>query len=369
MKVVIAGGGTGGHLFPAVAVGDELVRERADTGVLYVGTSAGFEAKWLPNSGRRYELLEVHGLRGHSVVERLRATVEFGYALALSQALLKREKPDLVVAAGGYASAPVTVAAIVSRIPIVMMEQNTLPGLSNRLLWRFANKICVAFSDTKAYLKTSRVEVTGLPVRYRVNPSELPVSEQILVLGGSTGAHRLNIGVISAFKICANSVINLPVIHQTGEGDVTAIREAYRELPRKAEVAAFIDDVPAALARATLVIARSGGGTVCDIALAGRAAIFVPYPFHRDMQQLHNAQVIERVGGAVVIRDDQQLAEGLAREIATLIGDRKRREEMGTRARGAMPPDASRRIAKICFEVAGVADAGVTVTAAGDLGA
>jgi UDP-N-acetylglucosamine--N-acetylmuramyl-(pentapeptide) pyrophosphoryl-undecaprenol N-acetylglucosamine transferase len=356
MKIIIAGGGTGGHLFPAVAVGEEIMRERTDTEVLFVGTSAGLEAKWLPKSGHRYELFPVHGIRGHGVLGRVRAALEFLRAIGMARALVARVRPDVIVGAGGYASAPIGVTAILARIPLVLMEQNTLPGLSNKILWRFANRICVGFNDAAGYFSGAKVEVTGNPVRfeYRSGPrSGNPGQTQILVLGGSTGAHRLNIGVLSAFKIYGKSVINLNVVHQTGEADEVLVRQGYKELPVRAEVVAFIDDMPSALEAADLVIARGGAMTVTDIALAARPAIFVPYPFHKDMQQLHNARVLEEIGGAKIVLDDDRVGENLARAMETMLADRAQLIEIGQRAHQAAHPDAARRIARVCFEVAG----------------
>lgn len=356
MKVIIAGGGTGGHLFPAVAVGEELKRERPDTDVLHVGTVNGLEATWLPRSGLKYELFPVRGLRGKDPLTRLRAIGEFVAALRLARALLKRFGPDLVVSAGGYASAPMAVAAIISRVPLILMEQNTRPGLSNRILWRFAHKICVGFADTAASLNSPRVAVTGNPVRLRFIPealrkTSLPI--QILVLGGSSGAHRLNIGVLNAFTILKKTVIKLAVVHQTGEADVGLVTEGYRGLERSAKVTPFIDDMAEALDRADLVIARAGAMTVSEVALAGRAAIFVPYPFHRDRQQELNARVIERLGGAIIVNDDESLGENLATALSTLAEAPSRIIEMGRKAREAAHPDAAVRIAHICLEVAG----------------
>jgi UDP-N-acetylglucosamine--N-acetylmuramyl-(pentapeptide) pyrophosphoryl-undecaprenol N-acetylglucosamine transferase len=355
MKVIIAGGGTGGHLFPAVALGEELIRERPGIEVLFVGTSAGLEAKWLPKSGHSYELFEMHGIRGHSAIERARASVEFIRAIGLGLSLVRRFRPSIVVSAGGYASASMGAAAIMTRTPLVLMEQNTRPGLANRMLSRFADKICVGFSDSAAYFSSSKVAVTGNPSRFQYRPdrSRREAGQlQILVLGGSSGAHRLNIGVVDALKICGKSVINLNVVHQTGEADEELVRSAYREIGFAAEVVPFIDDVAAALHRADLVIARSGAMTVTDIALGARAAIFVPYPFHKDLQQLHNARVIEKRGGAIIVRDDEQLASNLARELDALIRNPARLDEMGLRAHQAAHPDAARHVARICFEVA-----------------
>jgi UDP-N-acetylglucosamine--N-acetylmuramyl-(pentapeptide) pyrophosphoryl-undecaprenol N-acetylglucosamine transferase len=355
MKVIIAGGGTGGHLFPAVALGEEMIHERPETAVLFVGTSAGLEAKWLPKSGYRYELFEMHGIRGHSAVERARASVEFVRSIGLAMSLVRRFRPSLVVSAGGYASASMGAAAILTRTPLVLMEQNTRPGLVNRTLSRFAKKICVGFSDGSAYFSPAKVAVTGNPTRFRYLPdrSQRELGHlQILVLGGSSGAHRLNIGVVGAFKICGKSVINLNVVHQTGEADEELVRNAYREIGFAAEVVSFIDDIAKALHRADLVIARSGAMTVTDIALGARAAIFVPYPFHKDQQQVHNAHVIEKRGGAIIIRDDDQLASNLAHQLEVLISNPARLDEMGLKAHQEAHPDAARHIAKICFQVA-----------------
>ncbi len=354
MKVIIAGGGTGGHLFPAVALGEELMRERPDTEVLFVGTSAGFEAKWLPRSGYRYELFEVHGLLGRGIAARAKSLARFLRAVVLARAVLKRFHAGLVVSAGGYASAPMAVAALLRRVPLVLMEQNTRPGFSNRMLWRFADRICLGFSDAAGYFSPSKIVVTGNPVRFTPVGGEPGTGGgplQILVLGGSSGAHRLNLGILNAFEIWRNHVINVTVTHQTGEVDAESVRVEYRKLPLAAEVVPFVDDMAQALVRASLVIARSGAMTVSEIALAGRAAIFVPYPFHRDRQQEHNARVLERLGGAVIVADDERLGENLARELGRLAGAPGLVAEMGRKARAAAEPEAARKVARVCFDL------------------
>jgi UDP-N-acetylglucosamine--N-acetylmuramyl-(pentapeptide) pyrophosphoryl-undecaprenol N-acetylglucosamine transferase len=275
--------------------------------------------------------------------------------VSLARALVAHFHPDLIVSVGGYASAPVALAAILARVPIVMLEQNTKPGLSNRVLWRFARRLCVSFADSARYFRPDKVVLTGNPVRYQAGVEPAPPDfqqKQILVLGGSTGAHRLNLGVIGAFKIWGKSVINWAILHQCGETDVERLRVEYQKAGVRAEVAPFIADVPAALARASLVIARAGGGTVTDIALAGRAAVYVPYPFHRDMQQLHNAMVIQKAGGALVVEDDDELAKNLAREVKSLFEDPGRLAAMGRCARSTVFPDAAARVARVCFDVA-----------------
>jgi UDP-N-acetylglucosamine--N-acetylmuramyl-(pentapeptide) pyrophosphoryl-undecaprenol N-acetylglucosamine transferase len=352
MKVIIAGGGTGGHLFPAVAVGEELCLERPDTAVLYVGATNGLEARWLPRRGLPHELLQVRGWTGKDPLTRLRAVREFAGAVRRALRLIRSFGANLVVGAGGYASAPVAVAALLRRTPLVLLEQNVRPGLSNRILWRFARKICVGFPDSATAFSTGKAAVTGNPVRFIFRPStprEGACPLQILVLGGSTGAHRLNIGVLNAFKNCRKSVIKLNLIHQTGEADVRMVVDGYNELGQQAKVVPFIEDIAEALTAADIVVARSGAMAVTEIALAGRPAIFVPYPFHRDRQQELNARVIERRGGAVIIRDDEHLGENLAKELFALAANPARMRAMGAAAAGAAMPDAAAKIAAICF--------------------
>jgi UDP-N-acetylglucosamine--N-acetylmuramyl-(pentapeptide) pyrophosphoryl-undecaprenol N-acetylglucosamine transferase len=356
MKVVIAGGGTGGHLFPAIAVGDEILRQRPDADVLFVGTSAGMEAKWFSSRSYKYELFDVHGVRGHGLEERWRAIREFAVALRLARSLLLRFEPNAIVVAGGYASAPVGFAAVVSRIPLLLMEQNTTAGLSNRLLWRFAKKICVAFQESATNFGPGKVVVTGNPVRFKIEPKSTYAGAdplQILVLGGSSGAHRLNLGVVNAFRKWKNTVIKLKVTHQTGEADRAEVRAAYGEYGMDVEVVPFIENMAEALGRADLIVARSGGNTVSEVALAGKPAIFVPYPFHRDQQQLHNARVLESIHAALLVRDDEKLGDNLLSAIEKLALDPPRRAAMGLAASGVAKPDAAACIARVCVEMIG----------------
>jgi UDP-N-acetylglucosamine--N-acetylmuramyl-(pentapeptide) pyrophosphoryl-undecaprenol N-acetylglucosamine transferase len=355
-KAIIAGGGTGGHLFPAVAVGEEMRRARPDSEVLFVGASNGMEAKWFPRSGLRYELFEVHGFSGKSPLARLRALREFLQALSRGYGLLRSFGADVVVSAGGYASAPIAVAAIIGGTPLILMEQNTRPGLANRMLWRFARKICVGFAEAAKAFDAAKVEVTGNPVRFSKMPQAgrgIAGPLQVLVLGGSSGAHRLNLGVLSAFKILRENIMPVTIIHQTGEADAALVEETYRALGCEARVIPFIDDIAAALDCADLIIARAGAMTVSEIALAGRPAVFVPYPFHRDHQQQHNARVLARVGGAVIVTDDEHLGENLAQVLRRLSARPECLQVMGRRAHQASIDDAAARIVHFCFQAAG----------------
>ena len=354
--MIVAGGGTGGHLFPAIAVGDEIMRQRPDAEVLFVGTSAGMEAKWFLSRSYKYELFDMHGVRGHGLAERALAVRQFALALRLAVSLLRRFQPNVVIAAGGYASAPVGCAAVILRIPLVLLEQNATPGLSNRLLWRFAKKICVGFPELAAAgFSPAKVVVTGNPIRFRIEPGrprdpDAPI--QILVLGGSSGAHRLNLGVVNAIRKWKNTVIKLRVAHQSGEADRDAVRAAYDECGVCARVSPFIENVAQAMSCADLIVARSGGNTVSEVALAGKPAIFVPYPFHRDQQQLHNAKVLERAGAALIVRDDDELGDKLLAAIEGLLRDRSQLAKMGLAARTVAKPEAAAHVAQVCLEMA-----------------
>jgi UDP-N-acetylglucosamine--N-acetylmuramyl-(pentapeptide) pyrophosphoryl-undecaprenol N-acetylglucosamine transferase len=330
-------------------------RTRPDSEVLFVGATNGMEARWFPQSGVRYELLEVSGFAGKSPVTQFCAVQEFLRALNRARRLLHSFSPAVVVSAGGYASAPIAVAAIISGTPLILMEQNTRPGLVNRMLWRFARKICIGFAEAAPAFNPSKVEVTGNPVRFSKMPKPARQHDgplQVLVLGGSSGAHRLNLGVLSALALLREKGVELSLTHQTGEADAAMVEKAYSALSRDAKVVPFIDDIAAALEDADLIIARAGAMTVSEIALAGRAAIFVPYPFHRDRQQEHNARVLSRVGGAMLVSDDARLGENLAQILQRLSVRRECLRTMGRRAGQMAIGDAVQRIVHLCFRVA-----------------
>ncbi len=356
MRVVIAGGGTGGHLFPAVAVAEELLRQRVESQVLLVGSREGFEAKWLARHEFSYELLDVSGWTGHTTRERVNALIKFFRATKQAQAFLKQFDADLVVGCGGYVSLPTAVAAVLSRIPLVLMEQNARPGLANRIMGRFAHAICVGFEPAAAFFPRSKVWVTGNPVRFKPQrQSNEEESRQrpfrLLILGGSSGAHRLNVAVMAMFEKITDYVRDFSIVHQTGAADEQLVKEHYARLGLNARVSAFLDEIAGELAAADLIISRAGAMAVSEIALMGKPAIFVPYPFHRDRQQELNARIVEQKGGAVILRDDQQLPEMLARELTALAGDRQRLVEMGKRAQSVARPDAACAIARICADI------------------
>jgi UDP-N-acetylglucosamine--N-acetylmuramyl-(pentapeptide) pyrophosphoryl-undecaprenol N-acetylglucosamine transferase len=358
MKVAIAGGGTGGHLFPAVALAQELLRQYPAAQVLFIGARGGFEANWFARHEFSYELLEVSGWRGHTANERIEAAMKFLCAIKTARTVLRQFGADLVVGAGGYASLPTAAAAVLSRIPLLLMEQNARPGLANRLMARFARVICVGFEPAAAFFPRAKVRVTGNPVRFRPRASasapQAPSSAlRLLILGGSSGAHRLNLGVLAAFERLSSEARPGAIVHQTGADDEAMVRAGYERLGLAADVTPFIEDIGRELARADLLVSRSGAMAVSEIALFGKAAIFVPYPFHRDHQQELNARVIERAGGAIVVNDDEALGANLAHELGALLVDPQRVSDMGRCAATTARSDASAAIARACAELTG----------------
>lgn len=322
--------------------------------MLYFGTKSGLDEQFLSRSDFPYHLLDVGGVVGHGWWSSAGAMRKMARATLLARRLLRDYRPDLVVGVGGYASMPAALGAISLRVPLVLMEQNSRPGLTNRLLARFARRVCVAFEEATASLPQGIAEVTGNPVRFAPVHSPCPHAESfsILVLGGSTGAHRLNIGALFAFKSLKKSVIKFTLVHQTGAADEEAVRAEYQQAGIEAEVRPFILDMARALTDADLVVARAGAMTVSEVALAGRPAVFVPYPFHRDRQQEHNARTLVRLGGAVIVSDDANLGEQLALTIHELCSDRERLAAMAQRAQLAARPDAAARVAQTCLGIA-----------------
>ena len=354
MKVVISGGGTGGHLSPALAIGEALKRARPDAELLFIGTRTGLDEQFLSRSGFPYHLLDVGGFTGHGAREMPVALAKMAKAIMRARSILKSWAPNLVVGVGGYASMPAALGALTLRIPLLLMEQNTRPGITNRVLARFARRICVAFEDSLPMLPRDKVQVTGNPIRFTPVNRRDQLSDRfsILVLGGSSGAHRLNLGALKAFQILNKDVIKFHITHQTGAADEGLVRSGYQQAGIEAEVIPFIQAMAQAFAQADLVVARAGAMTVSEIALAGCPAIFVPYPFHRDLQQEHNARTLQRLGAALIIKDDENLAANLVTAIQELSSDRNRLAAMAQHSAQAAKPDAAATIANACLQIA-----------------
>ena len=354
--VLIMAGGTGGHVFPALAVARVLQARSCD--VVWLGTRAGIEARVVPAAGIPLEWISVGGLRGKGVLRLIAAP--FALARALVQALgaMQRRRPDVVLGLGGFASGPGGIAAWLTRRPLVIHEQNAVAGLTNRVLSRFASRVAEAFPGS--FGTSSAAVMVGNPVRAEIEAlparatSEAPRRARLLVFGGSLGAQVLNRFVPAA--LAAFPVAERPeVLHQTGRGRQAEVVAEYRSLGVEAEVSEFIDDMAHAYAWADVAVCRSGALTVAELAAAGLPSVLVPYPSAVDDHQTANARFLESRGAAVLLPEDRLRAGALMPVLRDMLAtDATLRRQMAKAARGAALPGAAERLADLCLDIAGV---------------
>jgi len=351
LRVVIAGGGTGGHLYPGIAVARELLTRRADAQISFAGTSKGIEARVVPREGFPLDVIRSGGLKGKSIADRARGASLLPASLIDAWRLVSARRPDLVIGVGGYSSGPVVLTAALRRIPTMLLEQNAVPGLTNRLLARVVNAAAVTFDTTTTFFG-SKAFVSGNPVRpeFLGGPQrESALDDQatvarVLVFGGSQGAHAINVAMVEAAAELAASSAHLRVTHQTGERDVEMVRAAYRTAGLQADVEAFLYDMGRQLGSADVIVCRAGATTLAEITAAGRAAILIPLPTATDDHQRKNAEALAAASAAEVLFQRDLTGAALAERILALASDRARRERMAQAARALARPDAARVI-------------------------
>lgn len=355
LKMIIAGGGTGGHLFPGVALAEELRRQGAE--VVFVGTARGIEARLLPREGWPLELIDVGGLRGSGALGALRGMLRLPKSLWQSLRLLSRHRPALVIGVGGYAAGPVGLAAWLTRRPLVILEQNSIPGFTNKVLGRLARRVFLTFPESASYFSPRRARLTGNPVRLQLAaPGESPPRPErpftVFVFGGSQGARALNRLATEALAHLADLREELYFIHQTGEAMVAEVEAAYRAAGFPAEVHAFIHDMATMYRRAHLVVSRAGATTLAELTLCGKAAVLVPFPFATDNHQEHNARMLADAGAAILVREKELSPESLARIVRELASDRARVAAMESASARLARPGAAADIAAECLRLA-----------------
>ncbi len=356
MRAILAGGGTGGHVIPALAIANEL-KKNYQAEVLFIGTARGIENRLVPAAGYPLQLVRVGALKNVSLMTRAKTAFDLPRAVWDAGRMLNEFAPDVVIGVGGYASGPAMMAALVKHIPTLAFEPNVVPGFANRVVARFVSGAAVHFEETAKYFR--HAEVTGVPVRRAF--FDIPVlsstkhggTPTLLVFGGSQGAHAINEAMIRCLPELRRQAPGIHIIHQTGERDYNDALAAYGELGESAEVFKFIEDMPGAFARADLVVCRSGASTVAEIAAAGKPAIFVPFPRAADDHQRVNAEALARSGAAVVVEESKLEGVWLAETIAALLGDSRRLQVMSEAARGLAHPNAARDIAAMAARVAG----------------
>jgi UDP-N-acetylglucosamine--N-acetylmuramyl-(pentapeptide) pyrophosphoryl-undecaprenol N-acetylglucosamine transferase len=356
VRLLVAGGGTGGHLFPGMALAEEIVR-RGGGEVLFVGTSRGLETRAVPAAGYALETLEVSGLKRMGLLGTLRGLWRLPLAIVRSFLILRRFRPDVVVGVGGYASGPLVLAAVLAGYPAAIQEQNSVPGFTNRVLGKLVSAVFTAFADARGFFPAGKVSELGNPVRAKIvaalegaaaaPPAGDEAKLRILVVGGSQGARALSELFCTAAPLLAQAGTDFTLVHQTGATDLGRMTERYRALGfgGKVTATAFIDDMAMAYAQADLVVARAGALTLAELAIAGRPAILVPLPTAADDHQSKNAARFAEAGAALVLDQRKASAEDLAAAVRDLAGDPKKREAMGAAMRGLARPRAAQAIA------------------------
>ena len=356
MRAILAGGGTGGHVIPALAIANQL-KKSYDAEVLFMGTARGIENRLVPAAGFPLQLVRVGALKNVSLVTRVKTAFDLPRAVWDAGRMLNEFAPDVVIGVGGYASGPAMLAAIVKHIPTLAFEPNVVPGFANRLVARFVSAAAVHFEETAKYFR--HAEVTGVPVRpaFFEIPPKRGGTPTLLVFGGSQGAHAINDAMIRCLPALLREAPGIHIIHQTGERDYNDALTAYRDLGDSAQVSKFIEDMPAAFAQADLVVCRSGASTVAEIAAAGKPAIFVPFPRAADDHQRVNAEALARAGAAVVVEESKLEGVWLAETISTLLQDPSRLASMSAAASSLAHPNAAQEIGAMVARVAGIEQA------------
>jgi len=352
--ILFAGGGTGGHVFPMIAVADAVVAIAPAVRIVFVGTSRGIENKVVPERGYELELVDARPIRGGGVAGALKGVMHAARSIPDARSFVRRLAPRAVFSIGGYAAGSVCVAARTLRIPLALMEPNSAIGLANRLVAPMVQRAYTAFPESEQHFSRTVVRRTGVPIRtgFLPRPFEPGSRFRILVLGGSQGAESLNDTVPRAVSRLAGPI---EVVHQSGAGRDGAVRSLYGELglTARATVEPFIDDMPSALANAELVIGRAGASAVAEICAVGRPSLLIPYPFAGDHQRF-NAESLVRAGASICILSQDATIDRLATEISALVDDRMRLVAMADQARLLGKPDAARVIAEDLLELAGI---------------
>ncbi len=350
MRVLFAGGGTGGHLYPGIALAHELVRLRPRSAILFVGTARGLEARLVPREGFALETIRVRGLVGRGLARAAAALAMLPFALVQAWSIVRRFRPDLIVGVGGYAAGPTVVVGRLLRHPIVLLEQNVLPGVTNRLLAPLATLVVAAFEESRIAMR-GRVEVLGNPVRRTVVEAgrvPLPTEASLLVFGGSQGAATINRAMVDALDTL-KTLPHLRVIHQTGVHDHARTQAAYAAANVHAKVEPYVDDMASAYAGAALVVARAGATSVAEITACGRPSILVPYPHAAHGHQERNARALVAAGAADMIEDRDLTGDRLGGTIVTLLSDRRHLAAMAAASRRLGRPGACETIAARCL--------------------
>lgn len=351
--LLFAGGGTGGHVFPLVAVAHAVRRWMPDVHPVFVGTGRGMETQFVPEQGFELELLDVLPMRGRGPMGFVKGATRAASLIPESRKLLDRLEPRAVFSIGGYAAGPVSLAARTKGIPVALMEPNSVAGLANRLIAPFVQRAYVAFDPVTRHFSDDVVRVTGVPLRPGFDPVKYEPADplRILVLGGSQGAKSLNEVLPRALAKLGRAIV---VKHQCGQKHVAAVQQIYDDLGADfVEVTPFISDMPSEIARADLVVGRAGAGAVSEIAAVGRPSLLVPYPYASGDHQRVNAECLQEAGAAVCVLNEEASVSRMVEEIRRMVSDPSMLRQMAESAREFGRPDAADVVARDFLELAG----------------
>ncbi len=361
LRVVIAGGGTGGHLYPGIAVARELLARRPDAEVSFAGTAQGIEARVVPREGFALDVIRSSGVKGKSFSGFVRGVARVPLGLLDGWRIVSARRPSIVIGVGGYSSGPVVLVAALRGVPAMLLEQNAVPGLTNRMLSRFVVAAAVTFDSTRAFFGAKGF-VSGNPVRPEFFAASGPHQEtalddqisvtRVLVFGGSQGAHAINVAMVEAAPQLAAGGSHLGLVHQTGERDVEMVRTGYRQAGLQADVEPFLYDMGRQLGQADVIVCRAGATTLAEIAAAGKAAVLIPLPTATDDHQRKNAEALANAGAAELLLQRDLTGTALAARVLALAADRARRQRMAAAARSLARPDAARVIVDRLLELA-----------------
>ncbi|MDL1967684.1 MAG: undecaprenyldiphospho-muramoylpentapeptide beta-N-acetylglucosaminyltransferase [Deltaproteobacteria bacterium] len=358
--IVIAGGGTGGHLFPGIAIAEVFIKRNPENRVIFISTGKPFEVSVLEEKNFSLKTITVEGIKGRGIVNQIISVLKIPKGLSESMLILKDFRPHLVIGVGSYSAGPVALGAWFMGIKIVLHEQNILPGITNRILSYLADRIYVSFKDTKADFDPKKVCFTGNPVRNEIlcfarEESEFFGSVQgklftILVIGGSQGAHSINMAVMDALKFFKKKD-SFFFIHQTGTNDEKEVKNAYRKEGITGTVKSFFNNMGQQYRNADLIICRAGATTVAELTAIGKGALLIPYPFAADNHQVVNAKMLSDAGAAEIILQKDLNGRLLARKIEYYVSNYKALNNMALMAKKLGRPDAAEAIVNDCYKL------------------
>lgn len=361
MRIVVAGGGTGGHLFPGIAVAEEIKKREASAEVLFVGTTHGIEATLVPREGYPIRFLRAEGVAGKSLLRKISGGVKTLVSIYDSYKLLRNFRPQAIIGVGGYASFSTVFTGWLMSIPTVIMEQNSVPGLANTLLGKVADAICATYHESISFFPIHKTFITGNPIRMNILSADREGAYElfglkkdkftVFVFGGSSGARTINNAVCDAFNHLADLREDIQFLHQTGRSDYELVRETYRKLGFNGTVTAFIHQMPEAYAAADLVISRAGATTLAELTAVGKPAILIPYPYAAGEHQKMNAAKLSDLGAARMIPDRELTGELLARSLKAMYADKGAMSEMLKISRSLGKPDATQRVVDVVMSL------------------